>query len=123
MDWSIFAQIYVTLLWKVFRCGTSYSAYIVVHSCVLYIRETQTKCVLCLDQHSVTYTCSVGVTALGFQTSDAFDVEEGFVWEPAITAVVAVAGGAVNQLLLWQGDKAASQAEVLALHGTSLEID
>ncbi|MCQ9140741.1 hypothetical protein MZE11_19435, partial [Bacillus amyloliquefaciens] len=60
----------------------------------------------------------VGVALLGVDAAVVLDVLEGVVHEPAVAAVVAVRGRAVDEVLLRQRNQEALLSEVLALQGT-----
>lgn len=62
----------------------------------------------------------VRVGLLGVQASAVLDVLEGAVHQASVAAFIAVAAGAVHQLLLAQGHQLAGLLEVLTLQGAGL---
>lgn len=60
----------------------------------------------------------IGIGLLGVDAAVILDVPESVVHETAVAAVVAVLGGAIDQVLLGEGDQHAGLAVVLSLKGT-----
>jgi len=64
-----------------------------------------------------TITSSVGVRSLGVKTLVGDDIGEGIVHQTTVATLVTLLGGAVNQVLLREGDELASSLEVSTLDG------